>query len=132
MPWLVPRPYGSWNQTTIAAANECGYPGTVLWDVTVDGSKIQTTYGSIRPGDIVLPLHYTTNFQLGIDTLAAELSRLGLHPAPLANYLPPSFARPPPPPNRLTSVVVPPHDADERQRRPRVRLRRSGRPSDHR
>ena len=86
-------PYGSWNATTISAANACGYPGTVLWDVTVDGTNVATTYGTIRAGDIIL-LHYTPTLTTGIDTLAGLLANLGLHPAPLASYLPPAFAQP--------------------------------------
>jgi peptidoglycan/xylan/chitin deacetylase (PgdA/CDA1 family) len=106
--WFRP-PYGAWDQTTLQAARDCGYPGMVLWDVTVDGTRIATTYGSIHAGDIIL-LHYSANLATGIETLAAELGRLGLHPAPLADYLPPA-AKPAPveqPFGTLDSVTLEP------------------------
>jgi hypothetical protein len=104
-------PYGSWNQTTVRAAQSCGYPGFVLWDVTVDGSNIATTYGTIRRGDIIL-LHYTSNLAQGIVALGSALDRVGLHPAKLADYLPPAGGPPPPPPElpigTLDSVTLEP------------------------
>jgi hypothetical protein len=68
-----------------------------MWDVTVNGTDIDTTYGTIRPGDIIL-LHYTSNLAQGIETLGARLDELGLRPAPLADYLAPVGPPPPPPP----------------------------------
>jgi peptidoglycan/xylan/chitin deacetylase (PgdA/CDA1 family) len=103
--WFRP-PYGAWNETTLQAANACGFPGVVLWDVTVDGSSIATTYSNIRAGDIIL-MHYTPNLALGVATLSARLDGLGLHPAQLAQYLPPVGGTPP---------VEPPAPVVERRR----------------
>lgn len=91
--WFRP-PYGAWDETTLAATRACGFPGVLIWDVTVDGSNIATTYGSIRPGDIIL-LHYTANLAEGVAALSARLDQAGLHPAQLSEYLPPVGSAPP-------------------------------------
>src|SRR3954451_11052818 len=73
--WFRP-PYGEWNAATMQAAAECGYPGVVLWDVTVEGSVITTAGGGIQRGDIIL-LHYVNDLSVSIAALGARLDQLG-------------------------------------------------------
>jgi peptidoglycan/xylan/chitin deacetylase (PgdA/CDA1 family) len=79
-------PFGSYDSRTLDAAAACGMTHLVMWRVTVSGSEIRTWGGSIRRGDIIL-LHYVPSLGRSLDALARELSKLGLKPALLSEYL---------------------------------------------
>ena len=83
---LFRPPYGSYDKRTIDAAAACGMTHLVMWRVTVYGSEIRTWGGPIRQGDIIL-LHYVPSLGRSLDVLARELSRRGLKPALLSEYL---------------------------------------------
>ena len=83
---LFRPPYGSYDNTTLRAAAECGMTHVVLWRVTLAGRNLRTWGGPIRRGDIIL-LHYIQSLGESLDYLHHELDRLGLKVADLNDYL---------------------------------------------
>lgn len=80
-------PYGEWNSDTVRAARSCGLRAVVLWHVSVNHSTIVTYGGSIKPGDILI-FHFRDDLYTDLQTVFAELDRLGLTVARLEDYLP--------------------------------------------
>ena len=84
--WFRP-PFGSRDETTYQAAAACGITHVVMWRVSVNRAGIHTWGDSpVRKGDIIL-LHFVPDLLNSLKMLAAELDRLGLRPAPRADYL---------------------------------------------
>ena len=84
--WFRP-PFGSRDETTYQAAAACGISHVVMWRVSVNRAGIHTWGDApVRKGDIIL-LHFVPDLLNSLKMLAAELDRLGLRPAPLADYL---------------------------------------------
>jgi peptidoglycan/xylan/chitin deacetylase (PgdA/CDA1 family) len=79
-------PGGRFNDATRRAARACGMTHLLMWRATVWGDDISTWGGDIKRGDVIL-LHYVQSLDKSIQTLAAELRRLGLKPALLSDYL---------------------------------------------
>jgi peptidoglycan/xylan/chitin deacetylase (PgdA/CDA1 family) len=84
--WFRP-PGGAFDDTSVRAAASCGISTVVMWRVRVNGARVETWGGPIRRGDIIL-LHYRRDLALSLASLKTQLDAVGLHPAPLDDYLP--------------------------------------------
>ena len=102
-PLLVRPPYGDYNTTTGDVAKSCDLRTVVLWSVVVNGRRITTQGGGLRPGDIVL-LHFKKDLAAGLEQLIDQAHRAGLRFAGLMDYLVP----PPPPPRQSPPPDQPP------------------------
>lgn len=80
-------PTGSWDQTTLQAAANCGISTVLLWRVSMNGSTMTTWGGPPRAGDVIL-IHYVRSLDKSLKRIAWELHKQGLHVARLADYLP--------------------------------------------
>lgn len=79
-------PFGSWDETTLQAAAECGITHVFLWRVSLNGRTITTWGGNIRAGDIII-IHYVNTLAQSLRRLERELKRLKLTPARLSDYV---------------------------------------------
>lgn len=80
-------PTGSWDETTLEAAANCGISTVLLWRVSMNGSTMTTWGGPPRAGDVIL-IHYVRSLDKSLKRIAWELHKQGLHVARLADYLP--------------------------------------------
>ncbi|MUL41496.1 polysaccharide deacetylase family protein [Streptomonospora sp. PA3] len=86
-PRLFRPPYGSYDETTLRAAVECGVSHVVLWSAEIkDGKMSFAAADRLRPGDIVL-MHFGGAFRENVAEFVRQADRSGLHPALLEEYL---------------------------------------------
>jgi peptidoglycan/xylan/chitin deacetylase (PgdA/CDA1 family) len=86
-PWLFRPPYGSYNDTTLQAAKECGMSDVVLWDVSLPHSVLKFATGSkLRPGDIILT-HWRPDLYKDLPAALDAITAAGFKVAPLQDYL---------------------------------------------
>jgi peptidoglycan/xylan/chitin deacetylase (PgdA/CDA1 family) len=89
-PVLFRPPYGNYDDATRRAAAACGMAAVVLWEETVDGSRMSyRTSPWLRPGDIVL-LHFRPQLAAELRIVLRRIEAAGLRPALLEDYLAPS------------------------------------------
>ncbi|WP_052809883.1 polysaccharide deacetylase family protein [Streptomonospora alba] len=86
-PRLFRPPYGSYDETTLRAADECGVSRVVLWSAEIkDGTMSFAAADRLRPGDIVL-MHFGDNFREDVREFVTQADRSGLRPALLEEHL---------------------------------------------
>ncbi|WP_344313829.1 polysaccharide deacetylase family protein [Fodinicola feengrottensis] len=89
--WFRP-PYGTYDQTTLRTAKQCGYQVSVMWEASViDGVLCiaQHQFGAgnpLQPGMILL-MHFTQNFEHDYRTLLAAIQQSGYSVGRLSDYL---------------------------------------------
>jgi peptidoglycan/xylan/chitin deacetylase (PgdA/CDA1 family) len=89
-PVLFRPPYGNYDDATRRAAAACGMAAVVLWEETVDGSRMSfRAVPWLRPGDIVL-LHFRPQLVAELRIVLRRVEAAGLRPALLEGYLVPS------------------------------------------
>jgi peptidoglycan/xylan/chitin deacetylase (PgdA/CDA1 family) len=91
-PWMMRPPYGAAADATRVrvAANACGIRDIVMWDAYVWFGRIAFKDGELKPGSIIL-LHFTSSLPNDLRIAMRLITRAGLTPANLADYLlPPS------------------------------------------
>lgn len=88
-PWMLRPPYGTYGDSTLAAAGDCGLDYVVHWSVTLPDEEYHFQDGdSFQPGDIILS-HYRDDLVPHLKILLAELQREGFRLARLEDYLRP-------------------------------------------
>lgn len=80
-------PTGSWDETTLVAAANCGITTILMWRVSMNGSTMTTWGPPPRPGDVIL-IHYVNSLDKSLKRIAWELKKQGLRVARLSDYLP--------------------------------------------
>lgn len=93
-PALLRPPYGNFNAATGDVAHSCGLAAVVLWSVEVRGTRVMTSGGGLRAGDIVL-LHFRKDLAAGLNVIVARAHRAGLGFGRLPEYLAPQQSPPP-------------------------------------
>jgi peptidoglycan/xylan/chitin deacetylase (PgdA/CDA1 family) len=88
-PWLLRPPGGSYDATTLTAAKSCGMRAVVTWRATMNDGVLRTQGGPLRPGDIIL-MHFRPDLRMNLEVALGAAAAVGLHPAALEAYLPPS------------------------------------------
>ncbi|MES9608319.1 polysaccharide deacetylase family protein [Actinomadura verrucosospora] len=100
-PQIFRPPFGSYNQTTLQVAKECGIKSVLLWSAEFyngtsgpgvgyngfargDGGK------GFKPGDIVL-MHYRKGLAQEFQMILGWIRQAGFRPAAVQNYLPRSL-----------------------------------------
>ncbi|WP_141577073.1 polysaccharide deacetylase family protein [Actinomadura sp. WMMA1423] len=100
-PQVFRPPFGSYNQTTLQAAKECGIKSVLLWSAEFyngtsgpgvgyngfargDGGK------GFKPGDIIL-MHYRKGLAQEFQMILGWIRQAGFRPAAVENYLPRSL-----------------------------------------
>ncbi|NEA29297.1 polysaccharide deacetylase family protein [Actinomadura bangladeshensis] len=100
-PEIFRPPFGSYNQTTLQVAKECGIKSVLLWSAEFyngtsgpgvgyngfargDGGK------GFKPGDIVL-MHYRKGLAGELKMILGWIKQAGFRPAAVENYLPKSL-----------------------------------------
>jgi peptidoglycan/xylan/chitin deacetylase (PgdA/CDA1 family) len=88
-PVLFRPPYGNYDDATRRAAAACGMAALVLWEVTVDGSRMSFRgTPELRPGDIVL-MHFRPQLAAELRIVTERIEAAGLRIALLEDYLVP-------------------------------------------
>ncbi|MCC7076237.1 MAG: polysaccharide deacetylase family protein [Acidimicrobiia bacterium] len=92
-PTMLRPPYGSYDDATKTVTPSCGHYALVKWSVEVRNGEMSFAGPGrqLVPGDIVL-LHFRPETYDELVSLFAQMDSLGLHAAPLQDYLGP-FAR---------------------------------------
>ncbi|WP_062345652.1 polysaccharide deacetylase family protein [Herbidospora yilanensis] len=88
-PELFRPPFGSWNTTTLTAAEECGMRAMVLWTASVQTNAriaYQTPDKRLHPGDILL-LHFRPPLAKDFTRLVRKVERRGFSFGDLGAYL---------------------------------------------
>jgi peptidoglycan/xylan/chitin deacetylase (PgdA/CDA1 family) len=86
-PALFRPPYGHYDQATQRAAAACGMAAIVLWEETVDGSRMSfREVPELQPGDIVL-LHFRPQLAAELRIVTERIQAAGLRIALLEDYL---------------------------------------------
>jgi peptidoglycan/xylan/chitin deacetylase (PgdA/CDA1 family) len=86
-PVLFRPPYGSYDDTTRAAAADCGIAYVVNWTATVDDGVVRFQTGNrLERGDIVL-MHFRTTFTKDYTAFLDQAAHAGLTPAVLTDFL---------------------------------------------
>lgn len=87
-PVLFRPPYGSYDDTTLRAAHDCGLAAAFDWRETVRDGKVfyQTKTHRIQPGDIVL-MHFRSTFAADLLAALTAIHDAGLTPALLEDYI---------------------------------------------
>jgi peptidoglycan/xylan/chitin deacetylase (PgdA/CDA1 family) len=87
-PTLFRPPFGDYDQTTLRAAHDCGIKAVFYWSETVVNGAVryQTADHRIQPGDIIL-MHFRTTFVADVIAALTAISKAGLTPALLENYI---------------------------------------------
>ncbi|MEU8302047.1 polysaccharide deacetylase family protein [Actinomadura sp. NPDC048955] len=100
-PQIFRPPFGSYNQTTLQVAKECGIKSVLLWSAEfyngtsgpgvgyngfarADGAK------GFKPGDIIL-MHYRKGLAQEFQMILGWIRQAGFRPAAVQNYLPRSL-----------------------------------------
>ncbi|WP_149257337.1 polysaccharide deacetylase family protein [Actinomadura sp. K4S16] len=100
-PQVFRPPFGSYNQTTLQAAKDCGIKSVLLWSAEFyngtsgpgvgyngfargDGGK------GFKPGDIIL-MHYRKGLAQEFQMILGWIRQAGFRPAAVENYLPRSL-----------------------------------------
>ena len=100
-PKIFRPPFGSYNQTTLEAAKECGIKSVLLWSaefyngtsgpgVGYNGFARSDGGKGFKPGDIVL-MHYRKGLAGQLKMILRWIKQAGFQPAAVENYLPPSL-----------------------------------------
>ena len=107
-PLLFRPPYGERNDTTLAAAWDCGLKAGFYWRETVDAGNVyyQRTDNKIHPGDIIL-MHFRPAFPDDFIAALTAIKNSGLTPALLENYVTLGAATTSPPPSTATTPPAP-------------------------
>lgn len=114
-PVLFRPPYGERNDTTLAAAWDCGLKAGFYWRETVDSGNVyyQRPDNKIHAGDIML-MHFRPAFPDDFIAALTAIKNSGLTPALLENYVvvgggaPPTTTSPPPAAMESTEPTGPP------------------------
>lgn len=86
-PVLFRPPYGSYDDTTLRAAADCGAQHLVHWSAEVaDGELSYAAGDELVPGDIVL-MHFRGEFSRDLAAFLDQAEEAGLRPALLTDYL---------------------------------------------
>lgn len=87
-PRLFRPPYGSYDDTTLRAAHDCGLTAAFDWRETVRNGKVfyQTPTHRIQPGDIIL-MHFRSTFAADLLAALTAIHQSGLTPALLEDYI---------------------------------------------
>ncbi len=100
-PEIFRPPFGSFNQTTLQVAKECGIKSVLLWSaefyngttgpgVGRDGFARGDGGKGFKPGDIVL-MHYRKGLAHQFQMILGWIRQAGFRPAAVENYLPKSL-----------------------------------------
>jgi peptidoglycan/xylan/chitin deacetylase (PgdA/CDA1 family) len=87
-PWLFRPPYGALTPSLPSIARSCGIRAIVTWRATMNDGVLRTQGGPLQPGDIIL-MHFRTDLRQNLEVALNTAHALGLHPAPLEEYLTP-------------------------------------------
>jgi peptidoglycan/xylan/chitin deacetylase (PgdA/CDA1 family) len=89
-PWMVRPPYGAFDDSTLAAAGECGLDYVVHWSVSLpdDILEYQSDGAALKPGDIILT-HFRKGLAADIRAAVADIRAQGFEVARLEDYLTP-------------------------------------------
>ncbi len=86
-PTIMRPPYGSFNDSTLVAAHNCGIDYVVHWSAKVDGGAVQYQRGShLVAGDVVL-MHFRPMMMEDLKAFNNEVTSQGLTPAYLSDWL---------------------------------------------
>ncbi|GGM39017.1 chitooligosaccharide deacetylase [Longimycelium tulufanense] len=87
-PQLLRPPYGSYDDTTLRVAADCGMKAAVNWTALVEDGQLrfQGIADQLYPGDIVL-MHFTENFEQDLKAVLDQAKQDGLTPASLRDFL---------------------------------------------
>jgi peptidoglycan/xylan/chitin deacetylase (PgdA/CDA1 family) len=86
-PTMFRPPYGSYNDTTLKAARQCGYRLVVLWTHFIDAGTFRSgAKASLEPGAIIL-LHYRPTLPKDLLMALQAIHDAGLVPASLDDYV---------------------------------------------
>lgn len=86
-PILFRPPGGTYTQTTLRAAANCGMRAVVNWIAKANGGSMQYQIGNkLRPGDIVL-MHFRPEFKQDLEAFVAAETAAGLHTELLEDWL---------------------------------------------
>jgi peptidoglycan/xylan/chitin deacetylase (PgdA/CDA1 family) len=88
-PWLFRPPYGALTPAVPAIARGCGIRAIVTWRATMNDGVLRTQGGPLQSGDIIL-MHFRTDLRQNLEVALNAAHAIGLHPAPLEQYLTPS------------------------------------------
>ncbi|MCP9954921.1 polysaccharide deacetylase family protein [Actinomadura madurae] len=100
-PQIFRPPFGSFNQTTLQVAKECGIKSVLLWSaefyngttgpgVGRDGFARGDGGKGFKPGDIIL-MHYRKGLAHQFQMILGWIRQAGFRPAAVENYLPKSL-----------------------------------------
>lgn len=100
-PEIFRPPFGSFNQTTLQVAKECGIKSVLLWSaefyngtsgpgVGRDGFARGDGGKGFKPGDIIL-MHYRKGLAHQFQMILGWIRQAGFRPAAVENYLPKSL-----------------------------------------
>lgn len=89
-PWMMRPPYGAYNESTLAAAGDCGMDYAVHWSVSLPGDVLeyQMVGGSLEPGDIILT-HFRKDLASVLPKVIEDIHAQGFELARLEDYLTP-------------------------------------------
>jgi peptidoglycan/xylan/chitin deacetylase (PgdA/CDA1 family) len=86
-PRLYRPPFGHYNDDALRAIRKCGYRSLILWTHTVDNGVFFSESGApLKAGDIILA-HYRPSLPQDLVVALQEISRAGLVPAYLDDYI---------------------------------------------
>jgi hypothetical protein len=87
-PTLFRPPYGSYNELTRQAADECGMKALIIWHAKANGGSIQFQDGNTHflPGDIVL-MHFRPEFLQDMQAFVSQVQRDGLQVGRLEDWI---------------------------------------------
>ncbi len=88
-PWMLRPPYGSYNETTRAAAAACGIDYIVNWNVSLPAGHLRYAAGSqLQSGDIILS-HWRDDLPRHLKRALRDIRNQGFKIGALQDYLPP-------------------------------------------
>jgi peptidoglycan-N-acetylglucosamine deacetylase len=82
-PTLFRPPYGEYDENTLKALRQLGFPIALLWTHTPSSLS---SGAELRPGDIIL-LHFTTTLSADLALVDERMNSAGLTPAYLSDYV---------------------------------------------
>lgn len=106
-PWMMRPPYGAFDDSTLAAAGQCGLDYVVHWSVTLpdDVLEYQSAEAALKPGDIILT-HFRQGLAADIRAAVADIRAQGFEVARLEDYLRPRDPSAPADPAAVDEMVM--------------------------
>jgi peptidoglycan/xylan/chitin deacetylase (PgdA/CDA1 family) len=88
-PWLLRPPYGAGGKDPAvqSVAAGCGIQHIVLWDAYVQNGTLTKSGHALHAGSILL-MHFSPNLAQDLKAAVRAITKAGLRPANLADYLP--------------------------------------------